>query len=538
MSNQDTATNLPNILWFIMEDTSPRFGCYGDALARTPNIDRLAAGGTRFTHAFSTAGVCAPSRAAIFTGLYQTSFGAHHMRTTHVNEHVPELPTPYEAVPPHYVKVFSEYLRARGYFCSNNHKTDYQFKSPVTAWDENGPRAHWRHRAPGEPFFAVFNASGTHESKMWPREGEPLATDPDQVTVPPYLRDGSETREALARHYDNIAESDAILGQLLSELDEDGLADNTIVFLLSDHGEGLPRAKRWPYDAGIRVPLIVRWPAGMASGGVSDELVSMVDLAPTVLALAGIERPLHFQGNIFLGAEKRQRDHIFATRDRYDEAYDMMRAVRSARFKYIQNFYPQLPYHVWVRYLHRHPAHQELLRGFAEGTLTDAQQIHFGERRPVEELYDCEADPFELVNLAGDARHHATLAQLRAALEEWRRTFGDMGEVPEAQMVQAMWPGGRQPVTAAPLFIPLGPGHVGVAPAEQDASYEGPLDVMLFCGTQGASIAYTLEDGDGAHWKLYTAPLRLAAGLSVVRAKAIRIGFQESEERAMRFTVD
>ncbi len=161
----------PNFLWISLEDTSPRFGCYGDTVARTPNLDSLAGEGRRYTHAFSTAGVCAPSRSAIITGVYQTSMGTHHMRTSHTNPNSPELPTPYSGVPAHYVKTFTEYLRANGYFCTNNSKTDYQFTPPFTAWDELGNHGHWRNRAsPDQPFFAVFNPTLTHESGMWDEE--------------------------------------------------------------------------------------------------------------------------------------------------------------------------------------------------------------------------------------------------------------------------------------------------------------------------------------------------------------------------------
>jgi len=283
----------PNILWISLEDTSPRFGCYGDPIARTPNIDRLAAGGQRFPHAFSTAGVCAPSRSAIITGMYQIAIGTHHMRTTHTNPHTPELPTPYSAVPPPYVRTFTEYLRGAGYFCTNNQKTDYQFAPPLTAWDECNDTAHWRHRDKNQPFFAVFNPTVTHESGMWPREDRPLQTDPEKVQLPPYLPDTPKARQALARHYDNLAQADRQVGEILGQLEEDGLAADTIVFLWSDHGEGLPRGKRWPYDAGIRIPLIVRWPGQLEPGSVSENLVSLIDLGPTVLSLAGIEIPQH-----------------------------------------------------------------------------------------------------------------------------------------------------------------------------------------------------------------------------------------------------
>jgi len=271
----------PNVLWITLEDTSPRLGCYGDNLARTPHIDRLAAEGRLFPHAFSTAAVCSPSRSAVITGMYATAIGAHHHRTSTVRADVPGLPTPYAAVPPPYVKPFTEYLRASGYYCTNNAKTDYQFRPPFTAWDECGQQAHWRHRGTGQPFFAVFNVGVTHESGMW-QDARPLKTDPAAVTLPPYLPDTPRSRVALARHYDNLAEADRRVGELLAELEESGAAPHTAVFLWSDHGEGLPRGKSWLYDSGIRVPLIVRWSGALEPGGVDSGLVSMIDLGPTV----------------------------------------------------------------------------------------------------------------------------------------------------------------------------------------------------------------------------------------------------------------
>ena len=204
----------PNVLWISFEDTNPFYGCYGDTVARTPNVDRLAAGGCIFPNAFSTAGVCAPARSAVITGMYPTSVGTHHMRTTHTHAACPGLPTPYGAVVPHFVKCFSEYLRAAGYYCTNNEKTDYQFEPPLTAWDASVEGAHWRDRDGDQPFFAVFNPESTHESGMWEEAGEPK-TDPEAVELPPYLPDTLECRKALARQYDHIAQNDALLGELL-----------------------------------------------------------------------------------------------------------------------------------------------------------------------------------------------------------------------------------------------------------------------------------------------------------------------------------
>ncbi|NKB69069.1 MAG: sulfatase-like hydrolase/transferase [Candidatus Latescibacteria bacterium] len=524
----------PNILWLSLEDTSPRFGCYGDEVARTPNIDRLADQGCRYPNAFSTAGVCAPSRAAIITGMYQSAIGAQHMRTAHTNEHAPEMPTPYEAVPPAYVKCFPEYLRRAGYCCTNNTKTDYQFAPPLTAWDQLSESAHWRNRPEGTPFFAVFNRTVTHESGMWPEKRPQVETDPDSVTLPPYLPDTPKARLALARHYDNLADNDRWVGQMLGQLEEDGLADNTIVFIWSDHGEGLPRAKRWPYDAGIRVPCIVRWPGQLEAGGVDERLVSMVDLGPTVLSLAGVDIPGHMQGQPFVGPAARERDYVFALRDRYDESYDMMRAVRDERYKYIRNFMPENPYLLWIPYRNRHPILEEMWRLHLEDALEGPQQVMF-QPRPVEELYDTEADPFELDNLAADPQQAETLERLRGALATWRLEADTWGDVPEDQMVFSMWQGKQQPQTGVPVFIPISAENPGQEAAPQGGALAGPAMIQLYCGTQGASMAYQLP-GDTS-WRLYCDPIRLPQGETTLRARAIRIGYKESEQVEATFVV-
>lgn len=527
----------PNILWISLEDTTPRFGCYGDPVARTPNIDRLAAGGCRFPNAFSTAGVCAPSRSAIITGMYQTSIGTHHMRTTHTNQHTPDMPTPYSAVPPPYVKTFTEYLRGAGYYCTNNSKTDYQFTPPSTAWDDCSNTGHWRNREEGQPFFSVFNPTVTHESGMWEREnGRPLTTNPDDVQLPPYLPDTPKSRAALARHYDNLAIADARVGELLAQLEEDGLTENTIVFLWSDHGEGLPRGKRWPYDAGIRIPLIVRWPGELPPDSVSEQLVSLIDLGPTVLSLCGVEAPQHLQGQPFLGLHAMEREYIFATRDRYDESYDMVRAVRDKRYKYIRNYYPEKPYLLWIPYRNRHPIMQEMWRLHAAGKLEGDAAVMFQYPRPAEELYDVANDRYELNNLASDAAHADVLEQMRGALAQWQSDFGDMGDIPEEQMVARWYPDGEQPKTAAPIFIPISAANPGTEVSESGGRWEAPLLLQLHCATHGASIAWTTDSGDDARWRLYTEPLRVPKGKTTVRAKAVRIGYQESAERAI--TVD
>ncbi len=521
----------PNILWISLEDTSPRFGCYGDKVARTPNLDKLASEGCRYPNAFSTAGVCAPSRAAIITGMYATSIGAHQMRTLHPP--IPNRPGSYEVVIPHYVKLLPEYLRHAGYFCTNNEKTDYQFKAPFTAWDENGNSAHWRNRPDkDQPFFAVFNPVYTHESKMWESD-EPLITDPAAVALPPYLPDTPKARKALARQYDNIEKDDKRVGELLAQLEADGLADNTIVVIWSDHGEGLPRAKRWPYDAGICIPLIVRWPSHVEADSLNKKLVSLIDLAPTMLNVAGVAAPRHLQGHDFLG-EAPHREYIFASRDRHDESYDMVRAARDERFKYIRHFCPEKPYLIYNPYRNHHPIMQELWRLHALGELNETQQLLMQNSRPPEELYDTQNDPFEINNLVNKPEYGETLERMRAALDGWRAKFGDKGEIPETEMVEQMWPNGQQPQTSAPFMVPINAENPGLTIAA-DGTYAAPLLLQMSCDTQGASIGYKLDDDE--NWRLYGGPLRLSVGQTTVRAKAIRIGYKESEERIATFTI-
>ncbi|MGD8499628.1 MAG: sulfatase, partial [Phycisphaerales bacterium] len=246
----------PNILWVSTEDISPDLGCYGDSYAVTPNIDKLAAQGVRYNNVYSHSGVCAPTRSGIITGMYPTTVGTHHMRC--------------KGVPPAYVKCISEYLRAAGYYCTNNVKTDYQFDPPASAWDENSRKAHWRNRGKNQPFFAIFNFTTSHESQIRNRSEGMLKRlagltpdekhDPAKAVLPPYYPDTPAVRKDWAQYYDVITLMDKQVADVLKQLEEDGLAEDTIVWFWGDHGRGLPRGKRWIYDSGLRIPLIIRVP--------------------------------------------------------------------------------------------------------------------------------------------------------------------------------------------------------------------------------------------------------------------------------------
>ncbi|NQT53943.1 sulfatase, partial [bacterium] len=279
----------PNILWLTCEDISPDLGCYGVDYARTPRLDALAKEGVRYTHAYGITGVCAPNRSCLVTGVYPSSLGSHGMRSA------TRLPAR--------IKCFPEYLRRAGYYCTNNSKTDYNFPVPRTAWNESSRTAHWRRRKPGQPFFSVFNFTACHESQIRAPEKRYQANtrrltpdqrhDPAKAPVPPFHPDTPEVRRDWARYHDNITALDYWVADRLKELADAGLADDTIVFFFSDHGAGMPGVKKWVWDAGLRVPFIVRFPAKRAPaapgkpGTASDRLVSFVDFAPTVLSLAG-----------------------------------------------------------------------------------------------------------------------------------------------------------------------------------------------------------------------------------------------------------
>jgi arylsulfatase A-like enzyme len=422
------AADRPNILWLSAEDISPHLGCYGDANAVTPHLDKLATEGTRYTHAFTTAGVCAPCRSGIIAGMYQTTLGTHHMRC--------------KAVLPEHIKPFSMYLREAGYYCTNNSKTDYQFRHPKETWDFSGRKGHWRNRKKGQPFFAVFNFTGCHESgiaseakyKSVTAGLKPLQRqDAKKLTLPPYYPDTPIVREDWKRNYELITAMDAWAGNLIAQLKADGLYENTIIFFWSDHGVGLPRAKRWLYDSGTRVPLIVRMPksAGLKAG-VNNRLVSSIDFGPTVLSLAGLEIPKHMQGRSFIGGTPRK--FVFGARDRMDERYDIIRSVRGPRFRYIRNYEPLKTYYQYMNTPEKGATMREIRRVAASGKLPAAAKLFMHPTKPTEELYDLETDPHEIHNLAAERKHADKLKQLRAAHSDWVKRTGDLGLLPEAEI--------------------------------------------------------------------------------------------------------
>lgn len=511
------AQSRPNIIWITCEDISPFLPSYGDSTIKTPNLSMLASEGIRFTRIFSVYGVCAPARSSIITGMYPNSIGSMDMRTVSVNRDNSFLPN-YEAVPPPEVKCFTEYLRAAGYYCTNNAKTDYQFKPPVTAWDENSKTATWRNRAPGQPFFAVFNIEITHESQIWVRQKQPLRVDPAKVKVPPYYPQNNPIiRKDIARMYDNIMLMDDKVGQLLDQLRDDHLIDSTIIFFYSDHGGPIAWYKREPYDRGTLVPFIIRFPDKRASGTTNDELHSFVDLAPTMLSLAGVPVPAYLQGQAFLGTQKPMtpRQYIFTARDRMDGFYDLIRSVRDKQYRYVRNYDPGLIKYSDVNYRKSMPMMKEILRLKDKDSLNASLQQWFSPKMP-EELYDVQKDPYELTNLANDANYSNVLHRMRREEQSWVMQIRDKGFMQEKDLINLMWPGMVQPVTFKPVI-------------ENISNQKNEVVLQIKCSTPGASIAYRLNTDSPEAWHLYSHVITVSAG-STVRTKAIRIGYKESGE--------
>src|SRR5262245_56368501 len=418
----------PNFVFITCEDISPNLGCYGDADAITPNLDKLAAQGARFTRAFTHAPVCAPSRSGIITGMYPTTMGSHHMRSKLVK------------TPP----LFVDYLRKAGYtVCwpagGGIGKTDFNFDVPK-GWVDVTDDWTKKPEVLKPPFFAVYNIIVTHESQVratkfqYARNTVRLKPserrDPAKVKIPPYYPDTVPVRDCVATYHDNITAMDYIVGDVLKLLDDQKLSDNTVVVFYGDHGWGLSRGKRWPYDSGLRVPLLVRWPGAVKPGSVREDLVCFLDLAPTVLSLAGAEVPAHLQGRIFLG-EKTQPapKFVFGARDRMDETYDRIRTVRGERYRYVRNFHPELPYFQYINYMDEMPIMREWRRLAFEGKLNKTQMIFMSRTKPKEELYDLEKDPYEINNIA-DAESveiQKVRKEMSDALDKWIVDTKDMG---------------------------------------------------------------------------------------------------------------
>jgi len=517
----------PNIIVLMAEDLSSRIGAFGDPVASTPNLDALAARGVRYPNVFTTAGVCAPSRAAHITGMYQISIGAQHMRSSTFGE------ASYLAVPPPEVKAYPELLRRAGYFTFTSRKLDYQFSTwapgsgPFTIWDSETPEPQWKGKRPDQPFFGLVNLPQTHESQVFDKhvypnrkKGLEQITNPEDVIVPPYYPDTPTVREYLARHYDNVHTMDKYAGSVLARLEADGLLDNTIILWTTDHGDGLPRSKRELYDSGIKVPMIVVWPEKyrpdwVKPGGVDEQLVSFLDLSASVLRLAGVPLPDHLHGKPVLVDKDTKREYVFAAKDRLDEHVFRERAVRDDRYKYLRNYVPDKPGATHLAYRDQQAIMRELWE-LSEGGKLNAQQQYWFDPRPRVELYDLQSDPHEVKNLAGDPEFADTLRRLSAAMDTWLARVGDTSDGLELEMAYRFWPDGVQPVTDLPQIRTVGNGQAVIEPA-----------------TQGASIAYRVDQGK---WLAYApgAQIDVPSG-SELSARSVRYGWEASDIVTQRF---
>ncbi|CAN5512258.1 sulfatase-like hydrolase/transferase [soil metagenome] len=427
---------LPNILWISIEDLSPIIGAYGDEQAHTPNIDQLAAEGVLYHQAYVPSPICSPTRSSLITGINATSLGTQQLRS--------DIPLP------DYIKTLPQYLADAGYYTTNNSKTDYNF-DPSGRWDENSAQAHWRNRPEGKPFFSVINFMTTHEGRantLSEEEKNELIKgldyrhDPGQAKLPPYFPETPEMRAIWAHYYDLTTLVDQQIGEVLAQLEEDGLTENTIVIFFSDHGSGLPRYKRWPYRTGLQVPMVIRVPAKFrhmideAPGTETDRLVNLLDLAPSMLRLAKAEVPNTMQGIAFLGENRpAPRQHMVAFRSRADDVYEVSRTVIDGRYLYLRNYMPHQP---WIQqsviFSDEKDSYRVLHRAREEGILPEAGLEMFASK-PLEELYDLQEDPYELNNLAQDQKYIQTTEKMRTLLREWILSTRDTDFLHESEMM-------------------------------------------------------------------------------------------------------
>lgn len=430
-----TLKSKPNILWIVVEDMSPHWSCYGETTIRTPNIDRLASEGVLFKQAFVTSPVCSPSRSAMITGMYQTTIGAHHHRSSYAGSeiHLPE-----------HIKLLPEYFKQKGYYTVNGGpkttvyhtnlnwkdkklgKTDYNFVWDPAIYDDND----WKNRAPGQPFFAQIQLrGGKHRGAKVPKPVDPAA-----VKLPPYYPDHPVIRKDWARYLNSVIKLDIEVGRILQRLEEEHIADNTLVILWTDHSISHARGKQFLYDEGIHIPLIMRWPGVIKSGTVRDDLVSHIDIAATSLYLAGIAVPEYMEGRPLFGPGYKPRKYIVSARDRCDETLDCIRCVRTKRYKYIRNFYPHRAHLQPNRYKDNKQIIKTMRKLFAEGKLDPVQARVFASTRPTEELYDLRNDPHEINNLADSREHQHILKRMRATLLKWMHETKDLGLLPEPEI--------------------------------------------------------------------------------------------------------
>ncbi|AAZ27815.1 sulfatase family protein [Colwellia psychrerythraea] len=525
----------PNILLIVAEDMSAKVGAFGDTVAKTPVLDELAKSSVRYPNTFTTAGVCAPSRTSLITGVHQITVGGQHMRTRSFKA------SNYRAVPAPDVKAFPELLRKSGYYTYVSSKLDYQFSNtsphtgPFTIWNYEGKKPTWRGREKDQPFFGMYHLDITHESQLFPKKSTKNKKSglvknwitPERVVIPAYYPDTQLIREGIALHYNNIHAMDTQVGKLLAELKKDGLSDNTIVIWTTDHGDSLPRGKREVYDSGLKVPMIIHWPdkyrpSKTVNGSIDSQLLSFVDIAPSILAMANINTPAYIQGKARIPNNNAtnkiaKREYIYASKDRLDEFPFRERAVRNNKFKYIKNYLPNKPGATHLAYRDQMILMQDLWREFEAGRMNKQQAFWFN-NRPGEELYDIINDPEEVNNLAEKVEYQQQLNIMRNALKEWQSHVDDLSDRPEIELANEFWPNGQQPITAKPSIYLDESGLIAI---------KG--------NTQGSSIGYQTSNlNKKGKWitskiRVYNQPFAVEKGMKII-AKAVRYGYKTSEK--------
>lgn len=507
----ESTEELPNIVWLVAEDQSPDFfPMYGDSTISLPNLEALAGDGVVFTNAYAPVPVCAPTRSGIITGMYPTTLGTHNMRTysgNNSNEMQIGIPS-YSPVVPKGTVMFPQLLRKRGYYTSNNSKEDYNFKKLESVWDESSTNAHWRNRPKDAPFFSVFNFTVCHESGIWKQGDSELFVNRDSVSVPSYFPDNEVIRHDLAVNYSNLKRMDDQAGKIISQLKEDGLYDNTIIFFYADHGGPFPRHKRALYETGTKVPLVIKFHENEKAGERNADFINFIDFAPTLLSWAGMKPPKAMQGKALFGKyrDTSKSKYIFTTSDRFDGVYDRLRAVRSQRYKYIKNFNQNTSNALPVVYREQMPMMQKMNEMWKNGELDPVQSLWFRTPKPEEELYDLQNDPYELENLADRPELKDTLKHLRGILKDWIIDTHDLGVYPEKELLAKWLPKGKLSK---------------LTPLEMEKKVSG---VALYSHRPDATILY--KQPQDSVWQFYREPL---PGDTSFVAKAERIGFEDSD---------
>ena len=456
-------TERPNFVWINTHDVSARnLGCYGDSYARTPHLDKLAAEGVRYTNAFASGPICSPARTSIFTGMHQTTVGTHHHRSL--------------AIRPDFVELLPQYLIEAGYR-STRINTDLNTAIDPDEWAQYLNNDASLDKNDDKPFFAVYSFDESHAStfKMTPEEvrerrsnllGSDELHDPAKAPLPSFVPNTPLARERTALFYDALTQVDYHVGAVMEELEARGLLENTIVFFWSDHGSGFPRGKTHVYEDGLRVPLIVRFPqkyqhfAPGPAGTVIDDLVMTMDMGASVLSMAELPIPAHFQGQAFLGSQKAEsRPYAPGARDRLDNCNEMIRTIRNEKYRYIRNFLPHRPYASFYPdggFFNEIPPAGTPEHAFWDTScLPGAQKIddpdgiflmpiprNYSEylvwqaSKPFEELYDIEEDPEEVDNLADDPKYREIGDQMREELYRWMIETRDLGIFDETEMIE------------------------------------------------------------------------------------------------------